>query len=65
MAIVGKVMLDLFPLLWMRGELLTKQAVKRGRSMGRQAHIKATAASAVLHIMNEIPPAVRVHQYGN
>ena len=63
MAIVGKVMLDLSPLIWMREKLLTNQAVKSGRSIGRQAHIKATAASAVLHSMSEIPATTRIHQY--
>ena len=61
MAIVGKVMLDLVPFFLMRRELLTKQAVKSGRSRGRQAHIRATAASAVLHSMSEIPPTIHIH----
>ncbi len=50
--------MDVGPLFWMRGELLTNQPVKSGRRIGRQAHIKATADSAVLHIMIEIPPSI-------
>ena len=55
-------MLDLVFLLWMRNETLAKQAVKRGRRIGRQAHIKATAGSPVLHMMNERPAAIQIHQ---
>ena len=62
---MGKVILDVVPLFWMRGELLTKQAVKTGRSIGRQAHIKATADSAVLHIMIENPASINIYQHRN
>lgn len=46
-------------LLCRREEALAKQAVKSGRRIGRQAHIKATADSPVLHIMKETPPAIQ------
>ena len=56
--IVGKVMLVAVPFRWMRTETLAKHQVKRGRSMGRQAQINATAGSAVLQMMKGIPPSV-------
>ena len=52
-------MLDLVFLLCMREETLAMQAVKSGRRIGRQAHIKATADSPVLHIMNETPATIQ------
>ena len=47
-------------LLCMREEALAKQPVKSGRRIGRQAHIKATADSPVLHITNGTP-TVQIH----
>ena len=54
-------MLDLVFLFCLREETLAKQAVKSGRRIGRQAHIKATADSPVLHIMNEAPATTQIH----